>query len=417
MKLVLTNIKGIIQASNDAPEIKKGKQMSELAVLKDSYLVIEDGLIESMGPMSSFICPEQTEVMDVQGCYVFPLWIDSHTHIVYAGSREKEFVMKIKGASYEEIFNNGGGILNSVALLRKTPEEQLLKNALGRLEEMISMGTGAVEIKSGYGLDTDSELKILRVIRSMKELSPIPLKATFLGAHAIPLEYRKDRNAYIKLILDEMIPRVADEKLADYIDVFCEKGFFTVQESELIINKGIQYGLKARLHANEMDFSGGVQLGVKMDALSVDHLECTGDNEIEALKSSSTIPTLLPSTAFFLNLEYAPARKMIDSGLGVALASDYNPGTSPSGNMNFVVSLACIKMKMLPEEAVNAATINSAATLELNDKYGAIVPGYQANFFITKPLPSWHFLPYSFGNTLIDKVYVRGAEFKGIEHS
>jgi imidazolonepropionase len=354
------------------------------------------------------------EVIDATGRFVLPCWIDSHTHIVYAASREEEFVMKIKGASYEEIFSKGGGILNSVNRLRETSEDILYEGAKARLDEIIRLGTGAVEIKSGYGLSVESELKILRVIRRLKEISPIPVKATFLGAHAIPLEYRENRRAYIELVINEMIPAVAEQKLADYIDVFCDKGFFTNEETGEILEAGIRAGLKPRLHANEMDCSGGIQTGVKYHAVTVDHLECTGDEEIKALLQSTTMPSLLPSTAFYLNLGFAPARKMIDAGLPVSLASDYNPGTSPSGNMNFVVSLACIKMKMTPEEAINAATVNASHALEVHDRLGAIVPGFTANLIITKPIPSVAYIPYSFGNPVVENVIINGEQYKGL---
>jgi imidazolonepropionase len=339
---------------------------------------------------------------------VFPSFCDSHTHIVYAGSREQEFTDKIRGLSYEDIATRGGGILNSAKRLHKTSEDELLRQSMVRVSEIIGLGTGAVEIKSGYGLSVSDELKMLRVIRRIKDTSPVEVKATFLGAHAVPEEYRDNRERYVDIVVSEMIPAVASEQLADYIDVFCDRGFFTVEETERILNAGMKYGLQAKIHANELDFSGGVQTGVKNDALSVDHLERSGDEEIEALKGTGTMPTLLPGSAFFLGLPDPPARNMIDSGLPVALASDYNPGSSPSGNMKLVMSLACIRLKMLPEEAINAVTINSAYAMGLSATHGSIARGKAANMFITKEIPSYEFLPYAFGSNLIEKVILKG---------
>jgi imidazolonepropionase len=341
---------------------------------------------------------------------VFPAWCDSHTHIVYAGSRESEFVDKINGLSYEEIAKRGGGILNSAARLQQTSEDELFEQALKRCEEIMRFGTGAVEIKSGYGLTVDDEIKMLRVIRRLKNAVPLEIKATFLGAHAVPAEFRDRREAYVDSIVNEMIPRVAAENLADYVDVFCDKGFFTVPETDRILEAGVRYGLRPKIHANELDYSGGIQIGVQHDALSVDHLEFTGKDEIETLLNSSTMPTLLPSTAFFLRLHYPPAREMIASGLPVALASDYNPGSSPSGRMSFVISLACIHLRMTPEEAINAASINSAYAMGLATSHGSITKGKTASFFITKPMPSVAYMPYSFGSDLIDRVFISGKE-------
>jgi imidazolonepropionase len=414
MSLLIKNIKGLVQYQRAIFPKKIGKEMSFLPVMENAWLLAEEGKITAYGKMADLTHDKADEVIDATGRFVLPCWIDSHTHIVYAASREEEFVMKIKGASYEEIFSKGGGILNSVNRLRETSEDILYEGAKARLDEIIRLGTGAVEIKSGYGLSVESELKILRVIRRLKEISPIPVKATFLGAHAIPLEYRENRRAYIELVINEMIPAVAEQKLADYIDVFCDKGFFTNEETGEILEAGIRAGLKPRLHANEMDCSGGIQTGVKYHAVTVDHLECTGDEEIKALLQSTTMPSLLPSTAFYLNLGFAPARKMIDAGLPVSLASDYNPGTSPSGNMNFVVSLACIKMKMTPEEAINAATVNASHALEVHDRLGAIVPGFTANLIITKPIPSVAYIPYSFGNPVVENVIINGEQYKGL---
>jgi imidazolonepropionase len=414
MRLLIKNIKGLIQYQRVQVPKKIGREMSHLPCMENAWLLTEDGKIAAFGKMSDFNNDEADTVIDASGRFVLPAWIDSHTHIVYAASREDEFVMKIKGASYEEIFNKGGGILNSASRLRNSSEEDLLESAKGRLDEVIRLGTGAIEIKSGYGLSLESELKMLRVIRKLKEISPIIIKSTFLGAHAIPLEFKENRSAYIDLLINEMLPAVSQNNLADYIDVFCDKGFFTTDETSKILDAGIRYGLIPRLHANEIDFSGGVQTGVKYHAISVDHLECTGENEIKSLLQSTTMPTLLPSTAFYLNLDFAPARKMIDAGLPVSLASDYNPGTSPSGNMNFVISLACIKMKMTPEEAINAATVNASYALEVNDRLGAIVPGFIANLIITKPIPSIAYIPYSFGNPVIQDVIINGNLYKGL---
>lgn len=414
MRLLIKNIKGLIQHQRVQLPKKIGREMSHLPVMENAWLLAEDGKIAAFGKMQDLENERADVVIDASGRFVLPSWIDSHTHIVYAGSREDEFVMKIKGASYEEIFNKGGGILNSANRLRNTSELDLLESAKIRLDEVIKLGTGAIEIKSGYGLSVDAELKMLRVIQKLKEISPITIKSTFLGAHAIPLEFKDNRRAYIDLILKEMLPAISDQKLADYIDVFCDKGFFTTDETSEILEAGIHYGLKPRLHANEMDFSGGVQTGVKHHAVSVDHLECIGDDEIKSLLQSTTMPTLLPSTAFYLNLNFAPGRKMIDAGLPVSLASDYNPGSSPSGNMNFAISLACIKMKLTPEEAINAATVNASYALEVNDRLGAIVPGYIANLIITKPIPSIAYIPYSFGNPVIEDVIINGSLYKGL---
>ncbi len=348
------------------------------------------------------------ETVDAAGRFVFPSFCDSHTHIVFAGSREAEFTDKIKGLSYEEIARRGGGILNSAKRLHETSEDELYNQSMVRINEVIGQGTGAIEIKSGYGLNPEDELKMLRVIRRIKNNSPLEVKSTFLGAHAIPAEYKNSREDYISLIINEMIPVVASEELADYIDVFCDKGFFTVEETERILMAGMKYGLVPKLHANELGFSGGVQTGVKYNALSVDHLECTGDDEINALLGSDTMPTLLPGSAFFLGLPDPPVRKMIAAGLPVALASDYNPGSSPSGNMKLVMSLGCIKLKMLPEEVINAVTINSAYAMGLSESHGSIARGKVANVFITKKITSYSFMPYAFGSDLIETTILKG---------
>lgn len=411
--MLLINIKELAGITDQEVLYKKGPSMADLASIENAYLSIENGLISDYGRMENR--PEyEGDVLDLTGQSVLPAWCDSHTHIVYAASRESEFVDRIKGKTYEEIAAAGGGILNSAKKLEQTSEESLFESAKIRLEEVIKFGTGAIEIKSGYGLSYAAELKMLRVIKKLKLISPIPVRATFLGAHAIPLQYKNDRNAYIELLLNKMLPDIVAENLADYIDVFCDRGFFTPSETERIIEAGAKYGLKAKIHANELGLTGGVQTGVKMNALSVDHLESLSDAEINCLMTGNTIPTLLPSTAFFLNLEYAPARKMIDAGLGVTLATDYNPGSTPSGKMAFVISLACLKMKMLPREAINAATINGAFAIEIENQLGSISKGKTANLIITKSIPSIDFIPYAFGSDIIDKVLIKGKKFKGL---
>jgi imidazolonepropionase len=356
-------------------------------------------------------CPERADrVIDAANRFVLPCWCDSHTHLVYAGSREQEFVHRIEGMTYEEIARRGGGILNSANRLNATSEEDLFEQGLIRLNEIARMGTGAVEIKSGYGLSYDGELKMLRVIRRLKEQSPLTIKATFLGAHALPADFKDNRQGYMDLLLNRLLPTIAEEGLADFIDVFCDRGFFSAEETESILTAGARHGLRGKIHANELDYSGGVQAGVRHNALSVDHLEHTGPAEIAVLKSSATMTTLLPSTAFFLGLNYPPARDMIDAGLPIALASDYNPGSSPSGNMSFVLSLACLKLRMLPEEALTAATINGAFAMAVETELGSIAIGKQANFTITRPMPSLSYLPYAFGSNLIDMVFIGGNQ-------
>jgi imidazolonepropionase len=352
------------------------------------------------------------DIIDATGKFVFPSFCDSHTHLVYSGSREIEYIDKIKGLSYAEIARRGGGILNSAVKLHRTSEDELYNQSVNRIHEIIGSGTGAVEIKSGYGLNLDDELKMLRVIKRIKDTCPLEVKATFLGAHAIPVEYSNDREKYVDLVINEMIPVVASEELADFIDVFCDTGFFTAEDTERILMAGIKYGLTGKIHANELDYSGGIQAGVKYNALSVDHLEFIGDDEINALKGSETMPTLLPGSAFFLGMTDPPVRKMINAGLPVALASDYNPGSSPSGNMKFIMSLGCIKLKMLPEEVINAVTINSAYAMGISETHGSIARGKVANVFITKEIPSYEFMPYAFGSTLIDIVILKGKVVK-----
>ncbi len=406
--ILIRNIQGLVQVRDQSIQVVSGSAMAELPVLSNAYLAIQNGVIQEFGSMTDLPSGSkaQTEI-DASGRFVFPSFVDSHTHLVFATSREEEFVMKIKGATYEEIAANGGGILNSAKKLRQTSEDELFERALARINEIIHTGTGAVEIKSGYGLTVKDELKMLRVARRIGRETPLTVKTTFLGAHAVPKEMSKEN--YINMVLNEMIPAVAEEKLADYIDVFCEQGFFTPDETERIVEGGKKFGMKPRIHANQLHRSGGVQVGVKTGALSVDHLENIGEEEIECLKNSSVMPTALPGAAFFLGLPFPPARKMIEAGLPVAIASDYNPGSSPSGNMPLMVALACIKMKMTPEEAINASTINTAAALELENAHGSITKGKIANVFITKPIPSVAFLPYAFGSNVIETVILKGS--------
>lgn len=405
--LLIRNIRTLVQAETHRRVLAKGADMASVPVVHDAYLLIEQDRIAAFGPMSE--CPERAdEVIDATGRLVLPSWCDSHTHIVFAATREEEFVDRIRGLSYEEIATRGGGILNSARKLQMASEQALFEGAWARLKEVIGMGTGAIEIKSGYGLTLESELKMLRVVRRLKENSPIPIKATFLGAHAIPLEYKSNRAGYIDLLIHEMLPRVAAEGLADYCDVFCDKGFFTPEETDQILKAGWKWGLKPKIHANELGLTGGIQVGVANQAISVDHLEYTSAVEIEVLKNSQTLPTLLPGCAFFLGIPFGPAREMMDAGLPVVLASDYNPGSCPSGNMPFVVSLACAKMKMLPEEAINAATLNGARAMELEADYGTLAVGKIANLFITTPMLSLAGLPYAFGSKVVEAVVLRG---------
>jgi imidazolonepropionase len=409
MSLIIYNIGMLVQVRDETVAFVAGKDMSLLPVVENAWLLIEDDIIAGYGPMDEM--PSFSDALnriDAGGGYVFPAFCDPHTHLVYAGSREKEYIDKIRGLSYEEIAKRGGGILNSARLLHETTEDELFRQSMERVREIISFGTGAVEIKSGYGLNTEDEIKMLRVIRRIRNESPLTVRATFLGAHAIPGQYKDNRNKYIDLIINEMIPAVAAERLADYIDVFCDRGFFTVEETERILAAGARYGLRPKMHANELDYSGGIQTGVKYGALSVDHLEFTGDDEIAALLGSGTMPTLLPGAAFFLGMTDPPARKMIDAGLPLALASDYNPGSSPSGNMKFVMSLGCIRLKMLPEEVINAMTINSAYAMGISETHGSITVGKKANILITKKIPSYEFIPYAYGSNLIERVLLNG---------
>ncbi len=415
MALLIENIKQLVQVETRLP--KKwvaGKEMATIDSVEDAFLFIEDGKIAAFGKMENisenrhFWENKNPEVINAKGKFVLPSFVDSHTHLVYPSSREIEYVDKIKGLSYEEIARRGGGILNSAKKMQEMSEEALLQDALKRLDEIIAYGTGAVEIKSGYGLSFASELKMLRVIKKLKALTPLTIKSTFLGAHAVPADYKGRQREYVDLVINEMLPQVALEGLADYIDVFCDKGFFTVEDTERILEAGLQYGLQGKIHANELDFSGGVQVGVKYKALSVDHLEYTGDDEINALLGSQTMPTILPGAAFFLGMVYAPARKMIDAGLPVAMASDFNPGSSPSGNMQFVLSMASIAYKLLPEEGINATTINTAYAMDLSDELGSIAVGKKANVYITSEIPTLEYLPYYYGVNKVDTVILNG---------
>ena len=406
--LLVRNIHLLAQVYHSAPALVRGAAMAQVPSLENAWLLCENGLIHSFGTMDT--CPERADtVLDATGRIVLPGWCDSHTHIVFAAPRDEEFVDRIRGLSYEAIAERGGGILNSARRLQAMSEDALFDAALGRLHEVIGFGTGAIEIKSGYGLSVESELKMLRVIRRLKSVSPIPIKATFLGAHAVPQQYKENREAYIRIVIEEMLPQVAAEGLADYCDVFCDKGFYTPEETDRILEAGWRYGLKPKIHANELDYSGGVQAGIARGAISVDHLEYCGPEEIAALQNSQTLPTLLPSCAFFLGIPYGPARNIIDAGLPLVLASDYNPGSSPSGRMSFVVALACIRMKILPEEAIHAASINGAFAMELGAECGSICPGMAANFFISRPMQQLSELPYWFGSDPVEQMVVQGA--------
>jgi imidazolonepropionase len=404
--ILITNIKGLVQVREQSVMKVAGHSMATLPILPHSYLAIKNGCISDFGDMDKLLTRSASTIIDASGCFVFPSFVDSHTHLVFAASREDEFVMKIKGASYAEIASSGGGILNSARKLQEASEDQLFELTLERADEIIRNGTGAVEIKSGYGLTTKDEMKMLRVARRIGAETPLTVKTTFLGAHAVPKNIAKAD--YIDLVTNEMIPAVGEENLADYIDVFCEQGFFTPDETERIVEEGKRFGMKPRIHANQLNRSGGVQVGVKTRALSVDHLENIGEEEIDVLKHSEVMPTALPGAAFFLGLPFPPARNIMDAGLPLAIASDYNPGSAPSGNMSLIVALACIKMKMTPEEAINAATINTAFALELQATHGSITRGKVANVFITKPMPSIAFLPYAFGSTLVDTIILNG---------
>lgn len=407
MSTLIKNIKTLLQVREQSVLKVSGSEMGTLPLIENAWVLLKDGLIADFGSMTN--CPEDTiDTIDATGKVVLPTWCDSHTHIVYAGNREQEFVDRINGLSYEQIANRGGGILNSAATLNATSEEDLYKQSRVRLEEVMKLGTGAVEIKSGYGLTKEGELKMLRVIKQLAEDYPIAIKATFLGAHAFPTEFKDNQDGYVDVLINEMLPQIVEEKLADYIDVFCEKGYFSVEQTERILKAGQQLGLRSKVHVNQFNSIGGVAASVKYDAISVDHLEIMTAEDINALKASNTMPVALPSCSYFLSIPYTPAREIIKAGLPLALATDFNPGSTPSGNMNFVVSTACIKMKMTPEEAINAATINGAYAMGLSDSHGSITKGKKANLIITKPVSSYYQLPYAFGSNLVETVIIDG---------
>ncbi len=408
MKTLIINIKEILQVEDIPKKIVRGSEMKTLPTFQNAFLLIENDRIKDFGKMEELTSTNCDVLVDATNKMVLPAWCDSHTHIVYAGNRENEFVDRINGLSYEDIAKKGGGILNSSKHLKSVSEDELFFQSSKRVEEIMKMGTGAVEIKSGYGLFIDEELKMLRVIKRLKEKFPITIKSTFLAAHALPTEYKNKKSEYINYIIEEILPIVAEEKLAEFIDVFCETGYFSVEDTEKILKAGLDFGLIPKIHVNQFTAIGGVQAGVKFNALSVDHLEIIMDSDIEILKNSNTMPVSLPSCSFFLGIPYTPARELIDSGLPLALATDYNPGSTPSGNMNFVISTACIKMKMTPEEAINAATINGAYSMGVENTHGSICRGKMASFIITKEIPSYNYLPYSFGENCIDSVYIAG---------
>lgn len=408
MKTLITNIKELIQVREYSISKLQGAEMKELPSIKNAWLLIENEFIADFGSMDSLPTLEVDSKIDATGKMIFPSWVDSHTHLVYAGNREQEFVDRINGLTYEEIANKGGGIVNSAQKLQQTDEDSLYEQTVKRLKEVIQLGTGAIEIKSGYGLTLEAELKMLRVIKRLKEEFPITIKATFLGAHALPKEYKDNREAYIDEIVNVMIPKIAEEQLADYVDAFCEKGYFTVEDTIRVMEAGKKYGMPAKIHVNQFNAIGGIKAGVENSALSVDHLEVMNTEDIEVLKGSETMPVALPSCSLFLSIPYTPAREMIDAGLPLALATDYNPGSTPSGNMNLVVSLACIKMRMTPEEAINAATINAAYAMGISETHGSITKGKKANLILTKEIPSYGFLPYSFGSNHIENVFLEG---------
>ena len=411
MNVLFTNIKELVQIREITVDFLSGKEMNTLPTIKNAFLLVENGLISDFGLMEN--CPKtKLKIIDATGKILLPSWCDSHTHLVYAGNREDEFVDRINGLSYKEISDNGGGILNSAKKLQETSETVLYNQSKVRLEEIIRLGTGAVEIKSGYGLTKSAELKMLRVIKKLKDKYPIEIKATFLGAHAIPFEYKNNKNGYLEMLIENVLPIIEKENLADFIDVFCEKGYFSVADTKKILEAGLKQGLVGKIHVNQFTAIGGIQAGVEKDVLSVDHLEKMRNEDIEALKNTKTMPVALPSCSYFLSIPYTPARKMIDKGLPLALASDYNPGSTPSGNMNFVIATACVKLQMTPKEAINAATINGAYAMNLHNKVGSITKGKLANLILTKEINSYNFIPYSFGNPCIDKVFIKGKEIK-----
>ncbi|MGZ3865993.1 MAG: imidazolonepropionase [Bacteroidia bacterium] len=413
-RILIKNIKKLVQIREAGISKVSGKEMDILPCLEDAWLAIDNGLIADYGSMNDFPGIADwhgLEIIDANERMVLPSWVDSHTHIVYAGSREQEFADRIKGLSYEDIAKRGGGILNSAQKMHDATEDELVAQALSRLKEIILQGTGAVEIKSGYGLSLEAELKMLRVIKKLKELSPLTIKSTFLGAHAYPLKYKENKRGYIDLIIKEMIPAIANENLAEFIDVFCEQNYFSHDETVEILEAGRNHGLIAKVHAEQLSRHGGVKAGVQCNAISVDHLEFVNDEDISLLKNSVTMPTILPGAVFFLSLPTPPARKMIDAGLPLAIASDFNPGSSPSGNMNLMQSFACVQCKMTPNEAVNATTINTAYAMKVEDELGSITIGKKANLFITKPIPSVEFIPYYFGSNLVDTIILNGKVY------
>lgn len=408
MSILITNIKSLLQVRENCPSFIAGKDMKTLPTIENAYLLIENDTIVNYGPMEDASSIEAETTIDATGKFVLPTWCDSHTHIVYAGNRELEFVDRINGLTYEEIANRGGGILNSAKTLQNTSEEELYNQSIARVKTVMKLGTGALEIKSGYGLTPEAELKMLRVIKRIKKEFPVKVRATFLGAHALPQHYKNNKQGYLDEIINVMLPLIEKEQLADYIDIFCEKGYFDLDDTKQIIEAGKKHHMASKIHVNQFNAFGGVALAVENNALSVDHLEEMNDEDIEVLKGSNTMPVALPSCSYFLSIPYTPARKMIDAGLPLALATDYNPGSTPSGNMNFVVSTACIKMKMTPEEAINAATINGAYAMGIDKQYGSITRGKKANVIITKQIPSYYYLPYSFGENNIETVIING---------
>ena len=410
MKLLFTNIKELLQVRDQAPSKLSGQEMKNLPTIKNAFLLVNAGLIADYGPMKDLPEIVGAEIIDCAEQMILPAWCDSHTHLVYAGNREQEFVDRINGKSYQEIAENGGGILNSAKKLQDTSEFDLYVQSAKRLVEVMKLGTGAIEIKSGYGLTTDAEMKMLRVAKKLGENYPITVKTTFLGAHAGPSEYKDNKEGYLDLICNEMLPKVAEEGLADYVDIFCEEGYFSVDDTNKLLSEAKKYNLIPKIHVNQFNAIGGVKAGVEHDALSVDHLEVVTQEDIEALQGSNTMPVALPSCSYFLSIPYTPGRQLLEAGLPLALATDYNPGSTPSGNMNFVVATACIKMKLTPEEAINAATINGAYAMGLSDSHGSITKGKQANLIVTKMIPSYGYLPYAFGSNLIDKVYIKGEQ-------
>ena len=411
MKTVIKNISELIQTEQTARKWVAGKEMSKISTIKDAFVEIKDGIITSFGSMNNWKGIEDwnnIEIIDAEGGMVFPTYCDSHTHLVFAASREDEFTDRINGLSYEEIAQRGGGILNSAEKLQNTSEDQLYNISIERLNNLINMGTGAIEIKSGYGLTLDAELKILRVIKRLKENSEITIKSTFLAAHALPKEFKGNKDGYMDLVINEMLPIVVKEKISDYVDIFCEKGYFSVEDTKRLLKAANKYGIQAKTHVNQFNSIGGVEASVKLGALSVDHLEEMKEEDFVALQNSECMPTILPSCSFFLGIPYGPAKEMIERGLPVALATDYNPGSSPSGNMNLVASLGCTQMKMTPEQVINATTINTAYAMGVEKELGSICVGKKANLFITKEIPSYSYLPYSFGENLINKVIING---------